>query len=475
MPDHDVAIIGAGAAGLSVAAMAASLGLKVALFERERIGGGSLNTGSLPTQALLAAAHKAKAARDLGRYGIRLGDIGIDWAGLRRHMHQAVEAARQQESPDSLERRGIQLIHASAHFIAPDRIEAAGRVHSFRRAVIAAGCAPVVPDLPGLVTCPWLTYDTIHTLETAPSHLLILGGQEHGVALAQAYARLGCRVTLIEASPNILGDEDPELRLPLREALRQDGVEILENTAAIGVERAGDGVALTVIGGARIEGSHLLFALGEAPRLAPLDLAAGGIASTPRGVATRRDLRSTTNRRVWAAGDIADPEGLGPQRFTHMARHQAEIILRSMLLRLPARLDHATLPRVLYTAPEFARIGLSETEARAAGHEPRVIREAFAQNHRAIAEGETEGQVKLVLGAGERLLGAAVLGKGAGDMAGLFGLLIGRRLPATALAELLLPYPTRAEAAKRGAQKLYADRVFSPMLRRVARIMNRLP
>ncbi|MXP63952.1 FAD-binding protein [Roseomonas sp. M0104] len=475
MPDHDVAIIGAGAAGLSVAAMAASLGRKVVLFERERMGGECLNTGCVPSKALLAAAKRAVAVRDAARFGVHAADVRVDWQGVRRHVLDAIARIAPNDSAERFAGMGVEVVRASAHFVAPDQIEAGGRIHRFRRAVIAAGSAPVVPDLQGLVSCPWLTHETLFDLAEAPAHLLILGGGSQGAELAQAYARLGCRVGLIEARPNILASEDAELRLPLREALRQDGVTIHENTRAIGAERAPEGVALVIEGGARIAGSHLLFALGRTPRLAPLDLAAANIAASPDGVLTGPDLRSTTNRRVWAAGDVANPEGIGPRRFTHAASLHASVVVRSMLFRRPARLDYAALPRVTYTSPELAQVGLTEAEANAAGHSVRVLRHPFTENDRAVAEGETEGQVKLVVSKLGRLLGASVLGEGAGEMAGLFGMMISRKLPLSALAELVLPYPTRAEAAKRAAGGFYTPALTSSAMRGIVGLLNRLP
>lgn len=451
MPDHDVAIIGAGAAGLSVAAIAASLGRNVVLFERDRMGGACLNTGGVPAQALLAAARRAAEARGGATLGIHAEGVRVDWQGVRRHVRQAIAQAAPQESGERLESQGVTVVRASAHFIAPDRIEAGGRTYGFRRAVIATGTAPVVPDLPGLVNLPWLTSETLLALEEAPRHLLVLGGGTVGVEMAQAHACLGCRVTLIELRPNILAEEDPELRLAVREALRRDGVEVLENSHVVDAERTPDGAALRLDNGALVRGSHIFFAMGHAPRLAALDLAAGGLRATPRGVAVGRDLRSPDNRRIWAAGAVADPEGLGPCGLTHAAAQHARVVARGMLHRLPARLDYAALPRLVRTAPELAQLGMTETEARAAGHAVQVARQPFAQNPRAIAEGDTEGQVKLVLDGSGRLLGAGIVGAGAGEVAAVLGLMMGRKLPLSALAEAMLPHATRAEAARRAA------------------------
>ncbi|MBW8271311.1 dihydrolipoyl dehydrogenase family protein [Caldovatus aquaticus] len=477
MADYDVAIIGAGAAGLSVAAFAAQLGLRVALFERGRMGGDCLNHGCVPSKALLAAAHRAQEARAAGRFGIRLPPPEIDWAAVRAHVRGAIARIAPNDSEERFRALGAEVIRASAHFVAPDAIEAGARRYTFRRAVIAAGSAPAVPAIPGLAEVPYLTNETVFELEDPPGHLIILGGGAVGLEMAQAHARLGCLVTVIEAAPSIAPREDPELVEGLRRTLKAEGIALREGAALRRVEPDGaGGLAAVLADGSRIVGTHLLLAVGRAPRLAGLDLPAAGIQATRQGIATDLALRSVSNRRVWAAGDIADPQGLGPRAFTHVAACHAAIVARSMLFRLPARLDYAALPRVIHTDPELAQVGLTEAEARAAGHAALgILRWPLSENDRAVAEGRPEGLVKLVTTPRGRLLGASVLAPRAGDMAGLFGLMIGRRLPLSALAGLVLPYPTLAEGAKRAAGEFFLPRLLSPAMKRLADLLIRLP
>jgi pyruvate/2-oxoglutarate dehydrogenase complex dihydrolipoamide dehydrogenase (E3) component len=480
MPDFDVVVIGAGAAGLSVASISAGLGLKVALVERGRMGGDCLNSGCVPSKALLAAAHAAAEARNAGRFGLRLPPPEVDWQGVRAHVQGAKARIAPNDSAARYRGMGVEVIEASAHFLGPDAVEAGGRRLDFRRCVVAAGSAAVVPELPGLDGVPWLTNESVFDLEEPPGHLLILGGGPIGLEMAQAHARLGCRVTVLETAPRIAAREDEELVEGLRPSLHADGVEIREGARVVRVEPPEDGArgAVAVLeDGSRVAGTHLLLAVGRAPRLTGLDLPAAGVAVTPRGIATRRDLRSTSNRRVWAVGDIADPEGLGPRAFTHVASQHAGIVARSMLFRLPGtRLDYDALPRVTYTDPELAQVGLTEAEARDAGHQDvSVLRWPLSENDRAIAEGRPEGLVKLVVGKRGRLLGAGVLAPRAGEMAGLYGLMIGRRLPLSALAGMVLPYPTLSEAGKRAAQDFYAPKLLSPATKRLIGWLKRLP
>jgi pyruvate/2-oxoglutarate dehydrogenase complex dihydrolipoamide dehydrogenase (E3) component len=479
MPDFDVVVIGAGAAGLSTAAISAGLGLKVALIERGVMGGDCLNYGCVPSKALLAAAHAAHAARRAGRFGIRLPEPEIDWQAVRAHVRGAIDAIAPTDSEARFRGMGVEVIRAPAHFVDPGTVEAAGRRLTFRRCVIAAGSQAIVPDIPGLGPVPWLTNETVFDLEDPPGHLLILGGGPIGLEMAQAHARLGCLVTVIEAG-RIAGRDDPELADGLRRALTRDGVTLLEGAklsrvASARTEDGGPGLVAVLEDGREIGGTHLLLAVGRAPRLAGLDLQAGQVQASKAGIATDAGLRSLTNRRVFAVGDIADPQGMGPRAFTHVASQHAGILARRMLFRLPARVDYAALPRVTYTDPELAQVGLTESEAREAGHAITILRFPVAETDRAVAEGIEEGLVKLIVSAKGRLLGAGILAPHAGEMAGTFALMIGRKLPLSALAGLVLPYPTLAEAAKRAASDFYTPRLLSSAVKRVVGLLKRLP
>ena len=477
MPDFDLVVIGAGAAGLSAAALSAALGLKVALIERAEMGGDCLNWGCVPSKALLAAAHAAASVRNAGRFGIQVAEPDIDWAAVRAHVRHAVTHIAPTDSEARFRGMGVEVIRASAHFVARDTVEAGGRRSTFRRCVIAAGSTAAVPPIPGLGPVPWLTNETIFGLEERPDHLVILGGGPIGLEMAQAHARLGCRVTVIEAG-RIAGREDEELTEGLRRVLTREGVMLLEGAKAARLNPLEDGApafTATLEDGRQVAGSHLLLAVGRVPRLRGLDLEAAGVKATERGIATDAGLRSVSNRRVWAAGDIADPAGLGPRQFTHVCSQHAGVLARRMLFRLPARLDYAALPRVTYTDPELAQVGMTEAEARTAGHDVRLLRFLVPETDRAVTEGVCDGLVKLVATADGRLLGAGILAPHAGEMAGTFALMIARRMKLSALAGLVLPYPTLAEAAKRAAGEFYAPKLLSDLSKRVVGLLNRLP
>jgi len=484
MPDFDLAVIGAGAAGLSVTAVAAQLGLRVVLIERDRMGGDCLNTGCVPSKALLAAAHAAQSARAAGRFGIRLPEPAIDWDAVRAHVTGTIADIAPMDSEARFRALGAEVLRGEARFLDPDTLGITGtpgieeRRLTARRIVIAAGSRAAIPPIPGLAEVPHLTNETLFGLAHPPEHLLVLGGGPVGLEMATAHAGLGCRVTLVEAG-RIAPREDAELADGLRRAIMAQekkqgtahGVTLIEHASVVAVE---PGPTLVLADGRRITGSHLLVATGRRPNLENLALPAGNVRASLAGIVTDRDLRSVTNRRVFAIGDIADPVGIGPRAFTHVGSYHASIVIRRALFRLPARLDYAALPRVIYTSPELAQVGLTESEARAAGHRVTLLRAPLAENDRAVAEGDPTGLVKLVI-SGNRVLGAGILAPHAGEMIGQWTLAIARRVPPAALIGLIAPYPTLAEAGKRALAGLFAPRLFAARTKSLVRLLIRLP
>jgi pyruvate/2-oxoglutarate dehydrogenase complex dihydrolipoamide dehydrogenase (E3) component len=470
MADFDLAVIGAGAAGLSVAAGAAQLGASVVLIERDRMGGDCLNTGCVPSKALLAAAHAARAVRDAARFGIIADAPVIDWDRVRSHVQGVVAAIAPVDSEARFRALGATVLRGEARFTSPESIAVDGRTITARRFVIAAGSRAAIPSIDGLDNTQYWTNDSLFDLSEKPDHLLILGGGPIGLEMADAFSGLGCRVTIIEAG-RIAVKEDSELAAGLRRALAARGVIFREGTKVTAVA---PGPILSLSDGTRLEGSHLLVATGRTPNLAALNLAAGNIQAGPAGIATDRGLRSVTNRNVFAVGDIADPAGLGPRAFTHVGSYHASIIIRRVLFRLPARLDYAALPRVTYTDPELAQTGLTEAEAVAAGLKVQVLRWPLADNDRAIAERDTTGLVKLVVSR-NRIVGAGILAPHAGEMISQWTVAIAQRTSLAALAGLIVPYPTRSEAAKRAAGSFFAPRLFSARTKALVRLLSRLP
>ena len=326
-----------------------------------------------------------------------------------------------------------------------------------------------MPPIPGLETVPCLTNETIFDLTTRPDHLIVIGGGPIGIEMAQAYRRLGADVTVVEAAA-ALAREDREAAAVVLDALRREGVSLHEGARVVRVEPDGAGIAVIVEtqeGEGRLSGSHLLVAVGRAANVDGLALEAAGIDHDRRGIRVDNALR-TSNRRVYAIGDVA-----GGLQFTHAANYHAGLVIRAILFRLPVRNRPVLVPRVTYTDPELAHVGMSEEEARAQhGDSIRVLRAPFSGNDRALAEARTEGFVKLVTDRRGRILGVTIVGDRAGELIALWSLAVSRRLKVSAIAGLILPYPTLSEAGKRAAVAFYSGSLENPWIRRLVRFLR---
>ncbi|GHD43814.1 dihydrolipoamide dehydrogenase [Thalassobaculum fulvum] len=468
--DVDLCVIGAGAGGLSVAAGASQMGASVVLFERGAMGGDCLNVGCVPSKALLAAAHAAHGADVAGRFGLDMTVAPTDWRRVREHVRGVIAAIAPVDSVERYEGFGVRVIPAHARFTGPRTLEGGGVTVRARFVAIATGSTPSVPPLPGLDGVAYLTNETVFDLDERPSHLLVLGGGAIGCELAQAHARLGCRVTLVEAA-RLLGPEDPEAADVVRLSLRRDGIDVREGVSAVSVGRSGDGIALTVNGADGAEtltGSHLLVATGRRVSFEGLDLDRAGIATDERGRLVLDARLRTSNRRVFAVGDAAG----GPQ-FTHVAGAHAGVVIKNTLFRWPARADNAGVPRVTFTAPELAQVGPTEAELRSAGTAFGVLRWPYAENDRAQAERSVDGFAKVLVAPNGRILGATVVGDAAGELISVWALAIAQRLKVGALAGLVVPYPTRAEIIKRVASSWYVPKLFGDRTRALVRFLMR--
>lgn len=457
----DIAVIGAGSAGLSVAAAAAQFGQSVILFEKDAMGGDCLNTGCVPSKALLAAAKAAQAHRASEGFGIAGHEPGVDFAGAMEHVRRVIAAIAPHDSQERLEGLGVTVIRAAAKFIGPQTIEAGGAAYEARRIVIATGSRAAVPPVPGLESVPYFTNETIFRNTTLPSHLIIIGAGPIGLEMAQAHRRLGAQVTVLEAFEPLAKD-DPELAAVVLDALRAEGISILTGTKIENIEKAAGGVRVQLPGEERIVGSHLLVAAGRVPNTENLNLEAAGIASGHRGITVDHLLRSS-NRNVYAAGDVA-----GGLQFTHVAGYQAGNIIRHALFRIRARNRTDIIPWVTYTDPELAHVGLTEKEARSRhGGGVKVLRLPFSQNDRAVAENKTGGLVKVVTKSNGRILGASIVGPHAGEQIAIWALAVSQGLKISAIANTVLPYPTLVEAGKRAAVGYYTGLAKSSLTRAV--------
>ena len=462
----DIAVIGAGSGGLSVAAAAAQFGRKTVLFEKGEMGGDCLNYGCVPSKALLAAAKQAHAMRSGAALGIAAVEPTVDFASVMAHVRRAIAAIAPHDSQERFEKLGVTVVRAAARFTGERSLEAAGQSFTARRIVIATGSRPSVPPISGLADVPYLTNETLFGNATLPGHLLILGAGPIGLEMAQAHRRLGSKVTVVEARQPF-GQTDPELAAIVLERLAGEGVEILSGQAAIKVSRNGPDIHLTLGDGRVLTGTHLLVAAGRRPNVEELGLEAAGIAFTPKGITVDGGLR-TSNRRVYAVGDAAGG------RFTHEAGYHAGIVIRNALFGLPVRAK-ARMPQVTYTDPELAQAGMTEAEALAShGAGVKVLRWPFTGNDRAQAEGRTDGLIKIVTGPRGLILGAGMAGPGAGELIQPWILALDRGLKIGAMATPVLPYPTRGEAGRRAAVNYFQDFASNRLVRAVIGVVSTL-
>lgn len=465
----DICVIGAGSGGLSVAAGAVQMGARVVLIEGAEMGGDCLNAGCVPSKALIAAAEAAEAQRASARFGVAAVEPVVDFGAVKDHVAGVIAGIAPVDSQERFEGLGCEVIRDWARFVSPKAVEAGGRRILARRFVIATGSRAVVPPVPGIETVPYLTNETVFGLRERPGHLLILGGGPIGMEMAQAHRRLGCAVTVIEAG-RALGREDPEAAAVVLEALRAEGVRIVEGQGVVRLRALEPGVEAVLADGTVIAGTHLLVAAGRRVALEGLGLEAAGVAHDARGVTVGANLRSTSNRRVFAVGDAA-----GGMQFTHLAGYHAGIVIRQAVLGLPAKARTDHIPRVTYTDPELAQVGPDEAAARAIwGERLTVSRAEFHHNDRAQAMRAGGGFAKVMIAKG-RVVGATVVGPHAGEVLAPLALAVSARMKVSALAGVVLPYPTLAEIGKRAAGAYFSPKLFdNPALKRFVGLVQRI-
>ncbi len=463
----DLCVIGGGSGGLSVAAGAVQMGASVVLLEGGKMGGDCLNYGCVPSKALLAAGKHAHAMTTGAPFGITPVTPQVDYAAAKSHVKAVVDGIAPHDSVERFESLGVQVITEYGRFISPREVQAGEHVIRARRFVISTGSSPFVPPIPGLDSVRHYTNEDIFELQEQPAHLIVIGGGPIGMEMAQAHARLGSKVTVLEGF-KALGKDDPELAAIALERIRAEGVEIVEGAMASEITPEG-GVTVKTKDGASYTGSHLLMAVGRKANTGGLDLEKAGIKYDRPGITVGANLK-TSNRRVYAIGDVA-----GGLQFTHMAGYHAGIVIRSALFGLPAKSSNAHIPWATYTDPEMAQVGLTEAQAKEKhGAAVEVLRFDFAENDRARAELNTTGLIKVMVVKG-RPVGASIVGAQAGELIQVWALVIANKLKIGAVAAMVSPYPTMGEINKRAAGAYYTPRLFeSDRVKKIVRFVQKL-
>ena len=448
--DFNLIVVGAGSAGLVTAYIAAAVKAKVALIERDKMGGECLNTGCVPSKALLRSAHLLAEARDSKNLGIRSMEADFDFADVMQRVHQVIADIAPHDSVERYTDLGVDCIAGSATVVSPWEVEVDGRRLSAQSIVVATGSQPVVPGIPGLDKIDFRTSDNLWSLETLPKKLVVLGGGPIGCELTQAFSRLGSNVTLVEMAPQLLGREDEDAASAVLQSLRDgDGVNVALSTKAVRFE--GDDANGTLVGEqdgkeVRYEFDCLLLALGRRANVGTAGLEELGVSIDKRGTVQTDPLLRTNFPTISVCGDVA-----GPYQFTHVAAHQAWYAAVNSLFRpfWSFRADYSVIPWCTFTSPEVARVGLSEAEAREQEIEVEVTRYGIDDLDRAITDGEAHGFVKVLTSPGkDKILGATIVGAHAGELIAEFVLAMKHGLGLNKLLGTIHIYPTMMEANK---------------------------
>lgn len=460
--DVDLCVIGAGSGGLSVAAGAVQLGKSVVLCENGEMGGDCLNTGCVPSKALIAAASAAAAISKAAKFGVTASGVHIDYAAAMAHVHGAIAAIAPHDSAERFEKLGCTVLRAKAEFTSARQVKCGDALVNAKWFVVASGSMAAVPLIEGLRDTPYFTNETIWENRVAPRHLIIVGGGPVGLELGQAHRRLGCDVTIVEAA-RLLGAEDSEAVEVVRAALTREGVALREGAAVKSARREGADIAVD-LGEEVLRGSHLLIATGRKANVDGMGLDKAGVGVGKAGILVD-DRLCTANPRVFAIGDAV---GAGS---THIAGDHASTVIRNLCFKVPAKRRDALSPRAVYTDPEIASVGLSEAAAKERNKGARCVVTQFKSNDRAISEGDTDGFLKVVTDKSGRILGAVAVGKDAGDHLAPLALALANRLKIGAFTAMIAPYPTRSEAPKRAAGQWYGPTLFSPRTRRFVKLL----
>jgi pyruvate/2-oxoglutarate dehydrogenase complex dihydrolipoamide dehydrogenase (E3) component len=463
---YNLVVVGGGTAGLVTAAGAAGLGASVALVEKNLMGGDCLNFGCVPSKALIRTARAAKEMRDAAAYGIEPVNVRVDFGRVMERMRRLrAELSAKDSAWRYRDELGIDVLIGAARFTGADIVEVEGQTLRFRRACIATGARAAAPPIPGLAKAGYLTNETVFSLTERPRRLAVLGAGPMGCELSQTFQRFGAQVSLLERGPHILPREDKEAARLVEQAILGDGVRLLTETMVRGVEcRGGAKVLILDKDGARAElvVDEILVGAGRAPSVTELGLETAGIEYDEAEGIKVDDRMRTTNRRIFAAGDVASRF-----KFTHMSDATARIVIRNALFFGRDRMSALTVPCCTYTDPEVGHVGLYEHEARERGIPIKTFVQEFGDVDRAVVDGETSGLVKVhVRRDRDQIVGATVVGRHAGEMLSELTLAIARGIGLGAIAKVIHPYPTQAEAIKKVADAYNRSRL-TPRIRRL--------
>ncbi len=453
--DYDLVVIGGGSGGLVVAAAAAYLNAKVALVERDRLGGDCLWFGCVPSKSLIQASRTAYEVKNASKFGVYIDNYNIDFAKVANHVQQVISTIQPHDSPERFESLGVEVIFGEGQFLDQKTFRVNKRNLTARAFVIATGSRPLIPKIPGLETAGFLTNEAIFSIQHRPESLAILGAGPIGCELGQAFSRLGSKVTIFSSRNQILPKEDPEATKVIQDQFLAEGITLFNNTKAERVE-VENGKKKLIAGNHSILADEILVSVGRVANTESLNLEAAGVQVNSSGIQVNEKLQ-TTNSRIYACGDV-----IGKYQFTHVASHEAVTVLTNALFLPFSKVNYRVIPWAIFTDPELARVGLTEHQAKEQyGEDIYILKQPFADVDRAQAEGATQGFSKIITRKNGEILGAHVVGRSAGELIHEIVLAMSHHLKVSALTGIHV-YPTLSEVNSKAGllfrkQKLAAN------------------
>lgn len=471
--DFDIGVIGAGAAGLTVASGAAQLGAKTLLIEKEDLlGGDCLHFGCVPSKTLIKSAAVYHQMGRLADFGLpEVPRPPVDFTKVRQRIDETIQAIQHHDSVERFSGMGVDVRFGDARFIDDHKVSVGTAELTAKKWVICTGSSPYVPPVPGLPDAQALTNRTIFSLDSLPESLIIVGGGPIGIEMAQAFRRLGAAVTVLQRDTQILSREDVDLADRLQSMLEEEGIRFMLGCELLSVDggQAEKQVRLREADGVErlITGSHLLVGAGRTVNVEGLNLENAGVRYTEKGIEVDRSLK-TSRKHIYAAGDI-----VGGYQFTHAAGYEGGIVVSNAVIGLPRKTNYRWMPHCTYCDPELGGIGMSEKEAKQRSLDYEILEESFSDNDRARAESEIRGTIKLIIDKKGKTLGVRILGFHAGDLLGEWVAALNGGVKLSTIAGSIHPYPTISEINKRVVGTLFSKKIFSDRVRKILRTIYR--
>lgn len=475
MQSYDIVVIGGGAAGLTAAAGSAKFGLKVALIEKEKLGGDCLYDGCVPSKTLIRSAKIVSLIRRAHEFGLHKASPSFEFEDVIRHVWEVIEKIGQHDNPERFRKMGIDVIFGVPRFISSRELMVGGKKIRSKKFIISTGSSPLIPDIGGLRQTGFITHLDVFRLKTLPASIIVIGAGPIGMEMSQAFARFGSEVTVIEMENQILPKEDLDISKTLESCLAKEGIRFYTGKIVKRVSSEnGKKAVLCVKDGKEFvhRADEILLAVGRTPNTDGLNLEASGVEHTEKGITVNSNLK-TTAKNIWACGDV-----VGPYLFTHMAEYQAGIVLRNALFRLPAKVDYSAVPWTTFTDPEVAHIGLTEKEATEKDLNYTVYKHNYTDVDRAVTEVEGHGFVKVIAtGWRGKIIGAHIIGPNAGELIHELILAIRKGLTVKDISSTIHVYPTLALGTRQTADLYFHEKLFSPgwtqrLLKLIVKVLN---